>query len=176
MESRFRGVWWPRSLFLPTTSFWWATEYSGKTEAEIVADAGERACTICYPSAPVGVKGTKFFTPDEVEAAAEAEERKQLRAANAEKKAKSSLLPVHCKPLKFRGSEVRTVVTAKSELVRALAREFSPLTKDEKIAEWPSIIERLDFIAVVDALAVKEGKAHEAVIAEVKAKALKKIR
>lgn len=35
------------------TSVYWLPEYSGKTEAEIVALAGERACTICYPSAPV---------------------------------------------------------------------------------------------------------------------------
>lgn len=36
-----------------TTPLYWLPEYSGKSEAEIVALAGEAACTICYPSAPV---------------------------------------------------------------------------------------------------------------------------
>lgn len=51
----------------PTTRFHWVTEFSDHTEAEIVAAAGERACsaTSCFPSAPVGVKGTAMFTPDE---------------------------------------------------------------------------------------------------------------
>lgn len=31
----------------------WLPEYSGKNETEIVELAGEAACTICYPSAPV---------------------------------------------------------------------------------------------------------------------------
>jgi hypothetical protein len=38
-----------------TTQYGWLPEYSGKDEAEIVADAGDRACTVCYPSAPVDV-------------------------------------------------------------------------------------------------------------------------
>lgn len=41
------------SSFRWNTRVYWLPEYSGKSEAEIVALAGERACTICYPSAPV---------------------------------------------------------------------------------------------------------------------------
>jgi hypothetical protein len=36
----------------PDTQFFWAVEYSGADEAEIVEAAGEMACTVCYPSAP----------------------------------------------------------------------------------------------------------------------------
>jgi hypothetical protein len=35
------------------TSFYWLTDESGKTEDEIVERAGDGACTVCYPSAPV---------------------------------------------------------------------------------------------------------------------------
>lgn len=36
------------STCTPTTRFHWVTEYSDSTEDEIVAAAGERACTVCY--------------------------------------------------------------------------------------------------------------------------------
>lgn len=69
------------------TRFGWLTQYSGKTEEEIVADAGERACTTCYPSAPVDVlsRPTKMFTEDEERRARERDER---AAAKVERDAK----------------------------------------------------------------------------------------
>lgn len=39
----------------PATEFVWLPQYSGAGEAEIVGDAGETACTVCYPSAPADV-------------------------------------------------------------------------------------------------------------------------
>jgi hypothetical protein len=65
------------------TGFAWLIRYSGATEAEIVADAGERACTTCYPSAPVNAKGTKMFTPDEEEAAKARQEREAAKVERA---------------------------------------------------------------------------------------------
>ncbi len=65
------------------TGFAWLIQYSGKDEAEIVADAGERACTTCYPTAPANAKGTKMFTPDEEEAAKARAEREALRIERA---------------------------------------------------------------------------------------------
>ncbi len=76
------------------TGFSWLIQYSGKTEAEIIADAGERACTTCYPSAPVNAKGTKMFTPDEIEAQQRRAEREAEKARKeAEKDAKSITTP-----------------------------------------------------------------------------------
>lgn len=65
------------------TEFCWMVEYSGKDEAQIVEAAGVRACTVCYPSAPVEVLGrpTQMFTPDEVAKAAARVEREAKRAA-----------------------------------------------------------------------------------------------
>lgn len=60
-----------------TTSFCWLTDLSGMDETEIVDLAGERACTVCYPTAPVEVrnKPTQLFTPEEIEAKRVREER-----------------------------------------------------------------------------------------------------
>jgi hypothetical protein len=66
-----------------STGFAWLIRYSGKDEDEIVADAGERACTTCYPTAPVNAKGTKMFTPDEEEAAKRRQEREEVKAKKA---------------------------------------------------------------------------------------------
>lgn len=56
-----------------TTQYAWMVDYSGKDEAEIVDAAGEIACTVCYPSAPVSVLGqpTKMFSSPEAKAKAE---------------------------------------------------------------------------------------------------------
>lgn len=66
-----------------TTEFAWLTEYSGGTEAAIVADAGQRACTVCYPSAPAEVlnRPTRIFTKDEKAAAAARAEKAAAKAA-----------------------------------------------------------------------------------------------
>lgn len=63
-----------------TTRFVWMVDYSDKTQAEIIDAAGERACTVCYPDAPVGVTGTRMFTPDEIAAQAAREERAAKKA------------------------------------------------------------------------------------------------
>lgn len=51
----------------PTTEFAWLPEMSGKDESEIVEAAGERACTVCHPSAPVATlaRPTTLFSHDE---------------------------------------------------------------------------------------------------------------
>lgn len=69
----------------PTTQFHWVTKLSGHDEAEIVEAAGERACTICYPSAPAEVlnRPTALFTKDEEAKKAAREEREAKRAAKA---------------------------------------------------------------------------------------------
>lgn len=66
-----------------STAYAWLTDYSDHDEAEIVADAGERACTICYPSAPAEVlnQPTKIFTKSEIEKAAARDEREAKRNA-----------------------------------------------------------------------------------------------
>jgi hypothetical protein len=65
-----------------TTQFGWLTECSGMNEQEIVDAAGERACTVCYASAPVELRldrKTTLFSEDEKRKAAERAEREEKR-------------------------------------------------------------------------------------------------
>lgn len=66
-----------------TTQFHWVIDLSGKTEEEVVEAAGERACTVCYPTAPVEVlsRPTSIFSEDEKEAQRRREERAAAKAA-----------------------------------------------------------------------------------------------
>jgi hypothetical protein len=75
------------------TQFAWLVQYSGMKESEIVADAGERACTTCYKSAPAAdlLRPTKMFTPDEEEAQRRREERKAELARKAQEAADKSI-------------------------------------------------------------------------------------
>jgi hypothetical protein len=66
------------------TRLGWLTEYSGNSEAEIVALAGESCCTICYPSAPVNRPSQlPVHVKAREEAAAEAAEKAAQRKAAA---------------------------------------------------------------------------------------------
>lgn len=117
------------------TRFSWMIDYSGKSMAEIVEAAGERACTLCYPDAPVARrdKGENVTVPQSVMLTSEEIERAEAREAEAkrraEKKAKAALNAItqpDGTPLrdgmgrdgKQKGSVVRTVRTARSELKR----------------------------------------------------------
>lgn len=60
------------------TRLQWMTDYSGSSEEEIVEAAGWRACTVCYPSAPVGDERslpTRMFGEQELKAKADREQR-----------------------------------------------------------------------------------------------------
>jgi hypothetical protein len=117
------------------TRFSWMIDYSGKSHAEIVEAAGERACTICYPDAPVArkEKGEDIDVPKSVMMTADEIERAEARKAEAErraeKKAKAALNAItnpDGRPLTGkvdkdgvqRGSVIKTTRTARSELKR----------------------------------------------------------
>lgn len=68
------------------TKFQFMTDYSGKKENEIVGAAGYRACTTCYPTAPVGDERSlpsQMLTDDERK---RNEEREAQKAKLAQKK------------------------------------------------------------------------------------------
>lgn len=77
------------------TDFGLVADFSKHDEDEIVEAAGYRACTVCYPSAPVGATAsshpTKMFTADEVEKKKAREEREAKRAAANQKKLAGAL-------------------------------------------------------------------------------------
>lgn len=62
------------------TKFQFMTDYSGENEKQIVQAAGYRACTTCYPTAPVGDSNSlpsKMLTDDEKKRDEERAEQKQ---------------------------------------------------------------------------------------------------
>jgi len=111
------------------TRFFWMIDYSGKTHAEIVEAAGERACSVCYPDAPVNrgqqvVPKSVMLTPEETE---RARVRGEEAARREEKRARAALNAItqpDGTPLrdemgrdgKQRGSVVKTLRTARIEL------------------------------------------------------------
>jgi hypothetical protein len=143
----------------PTTQFHWVTGYSGHDEDEIVGDAGERACTICYPSAPVDVlaRPTKILSKDEEERLAARAEREAKRAAKA---ALEVIDPDTGKTL------FKTERGATNEIASRLDAYFSYDSQ-----------EYLDKAAkIVKAVAFKRGVKPEDLLAELKGKAEKKFR
>lgn len=75
------------------TRFAWLTEYSGMDEDALVEAAGQRACTTCFPSAPVEVlsRPTTMFSADEKRQQAEREERAQAKLARDAKRIENGL-------------------------------------------------------------------------------------
>jgi len=71
----------------PTTRYNWLIQYSNDDENTIVEDAGQDACTICYPSAPAEVlnRPSRIVTADKV---AKAQAKAEREAKKAEKIAK----------------------------------------------------------------------------------------
>lgn len=161
------------------TRFAWMTEYSGASEEQIVEAAGDRACTVCHPSAPVAVlsRPSVMFTPDEETAARERAERDAKKsAAAADKAAKAITNPDGselAEPRKY-GQVVRTLVTAERELAGALVDvgidQHQPMNNREMAAEkrqWRDML--------VAAIAHKKGITGEEVLAAAQVKADKKV-
>ena len=100
------------STCYPTTEFHWVTEMSGKDEAEIVEAAGSRACTVCYPSAPVDAPASRILHPTEVAAEKARQARAAKKAEDAAKKAANAIEPFRTRE----GDTLRTVYAAKQYL------------------------------------------------------------
>lgn len=68
----------------PTTEFAWLTDYSGMARDAFVEEAGAKACTVCFPDAPVEVysRATRIKY-ESAEAKARREEREAKAAAKA---------------------------------------------------------------------------------------------
>lgn len=156
-----------------TTQYLWLTDYSGRTEDEVVADAGKTACTVCYPSAPVDVlqRERRFRIPSDDERDARAAE-KQRRAG--EKAAKAITNPDGT-TLEHDYHRVNTLVSAERELVDVL----HDILVDEQVYRTPNRehaagkgVWRDKLIA---AIAHKRDLTAEEVLAEYAPKAEKKL-
>lgn len=176
------------------TGFVWLTRYSGKSEEEIVADAGERACTTCYPSAPVNAKGTKMFTPDEEEAQKARQEREEAKVQRAAKTASKAITSPDGTPLKGRWDTIRTEREAQIQAVDAIkdalklweSMVLEPLFEAHPGLDDADMFSKIDTrqqseayelsVRLVAAIAAKQGRDDKVVFAELKAKAEAKVK
>lgn len=157
------------STCYPTTEFAWLPEMSGSDESEIVEAAGERACTICYPSAPVETlsRPTRLFSKTEIEKQAARDEREAKRAAKA---AKLITAPDGTELRDGMGYPIKAEITAEREAVSeraSLINGWTGYRTDEAVAT----VER-----ILDALAAKRGTTVDEQRELVEAKAIAKAR
>lgn len=143
------------------TTFAWVTEFSGHDEDEIVAAAGERACTVCYPTAPVEVlnRPTSIFTADEKR---KAEERAAREAKKAAAAAATITDPVT-------GEVLYKTERAALNAAGAALDSFYWYGGHPSDDEWQAEVTQ-----VVTALAARNGTDAAALRAELEAKAQKK--
>lgn len=111
------------STCFPTTEFSWLTQFSDHNEDEIVEAAGERACTVCYPSAPTlrsFEKASALFTEEEAERNKAREQRKAEKAERAAKKA-AKALEIDLRPFGLTGyiARIETLHAAKAYLTNS---------------------------------------------------------
>lgn len=177
------------------TGFSWLIQYSGKTEAEIVADAGERACTTCYRSAPANAKGTKMFTPDEEEAAKARAEREEAKVQRVAKTASKAITAPDGTPLKDQwGSTIKTEREAQIVAVDAIkdalklweSMVLEPLFEAHPGLDDADMFNKVDAeeqskayelsVRLVAAIAAKHGRDEKVLFQELKAKAEAKVK
>lgn len=165
------------STCYPTTQFYWLTELSGLSDAEIVERAGERACAVCFPDAPVETLRRKsvLFTPDEIA-------KRDAQNAKEDKRAAAQAATVTVPDLwehSFMDRTKRREVTFKTERGAALRAQ-----SNLKSAHWyrldnpadghPSEAEWLhDARQIITVLAERQGVDPDALYAELDAKAAK---
>lgn len=159
------------------TEFQWMTDYSGAAEETIVASAGWRACTVCYPGAPVGVTHTSMFSDAERSSAAARESRRAAADERARKRQAASLTS-DGSPLSVAyrdGREQERVEQFATE--RAATIWITDLIADD--LRWQSSIQPGTAQAasqVAQAIATKHGRDLDIVLADLHERARKKNR
>lgn len=154
----------------PTTVFSWLTEYSGCSEDDIVAAAGDLACTTCFPTAPVEVTSRPGSIRTEAQLARE--QREGQRARNrAAKQAKAIAMPDGSPLRDAHGHVIATERTAEIEAAAALADIMWYGTGHPRARDWFDFADR-----AIGALAAKRGQDVRATAATISHKAIAKRR
>lgn len=146
----------------PTTRYAWPTDYSGKTEEEIVWAAGELGCTVCYPSAPVDAlkRVGEIRRPGDVER----EQRAAEKAAKAQAAAAAAVIDPNTG---------KTLYKTERAATNAIASELWNLrwygTDHPSAQQWTHTVD-----AAINALAAKQDTDPAALMADYTARADKK--
>jgi hypothetical protein len=106
------------STCFPTTRYQWLIQYSNDDENTIVDDAGQDACTICYPSAPAETlnRPSRIVTADKI-AKAQAKAEREAKKAERIAKEKANAPTASGKPLTYKeGKWTREIKTERSAI------------------------------------------------------------
>jgi hypothetical protein len=163
------------STCYPTTRFALVARMSGMTEEAIVDEAGDRACTVCYPSAPVETlrRPTRLFTADEeAENAARAERAAAKAAKDAEAITVEGLAEYRGHAHTFKTERaLSNFVSANLKNLHVWTGLYEAHGKD---GEHPSAPEwREDARKGAEALAARRGVDADALVADLDLKARK---
>jgi len=163
------------------TKFQPMTNYSNHSEEEIVKDAGYRACTTCYPTAPVGDSKslpTKMFSKDEQEKEQTRIEREQKR----EKKANDAISKAPTlsgEPLVLGYERFKSESTAVSYYSEKVVEELVDNAEDDehKVPNRQYMAEKREHqLAILKSLAEKRDVSIREVQEELKPKVMSKIK
>lgn len=163
------------------TQFKWMTSYSGQGEGQIVQDAGYRACTVCYPSAPVGDERTlptKMFSDEEIEKA-EARKEREAKAKEKAEKAVSNAATLSGEPLRVgmdRFKTERTAVTGYTD--RMMYHLIDKAENDSQYKGNPNFLrqQKEESLEILTALAEKKDVSIKELQEELKPKLMTKIK
>ncbi len=169
------------STCYPTTSYLWLPQYSGRPEDEIVSDAGEKACTVCYPSAPAEVlsRPSKIEDPEAVAAREGREQAKAARAAKFEVKGIWNPDGTELREVSDRwaGQVIKTERTAEIMAVDHLVSLSWAATRDyQKTQTAYHQAKQETFDRIIVALAHKRGQTAEETLEFITSKAAAKFR
>jgi hypothetical protein len=168
----------------PTTRYAWLVEQSGMSAEDLVVLAGEKACTICFPWAPVDIlkQKTKLEAPERKAARLEREAKKAEREA---KKAAKAIANPDGSPLEVfdwrvperqrqtRNGLVTEPAHDRFQTIATLAAARSWLADQYEAWRGNNGTHR-DVNKVAEAIAYKEGKTAEVVIDEAKKRAARR--
>lgn len=132
------------STCFATTRYNWLVQYSNDDEKTIVEDAGQDACTVCYPSAPADVlnRPSRIVTADKI---AKAQAKAERDAKKAERIAK----------------EKANAPTASGEFLTYKEGKYTRVIKTERsaIIEWSDLQWKIEREIVTHYF---NGEAHSA--------------
>jgi hypothetical protein len=168
----------------PTTRYAWLVEQSGMSAEDLVVLAGEKACTVCFPWAPVDIlkQKTKLEAPERKAARLEREAKKAEREA---KKAAKAIANPDGSPLEVfdwrvperqrqtRNGLVTEPAHDRFQTIATLAAARSWLADQYEAWRGNNGTHR-NVNNVAEAIAHKEGKTAEVVIEEAKKRAARR--
>jgi hypothetical protein len=155
-----------------STEFSWLPQVSGMTDEEVIELAGEKACTICFPNAPVTDRPSKLDTVERMAAKAEREAKAIAKAAEMDVK---GIKAIDGSELRYvAGFDKGRVIKTERGATNAISSDMNSMihygTDHPFYSDWLANVTHL-----VKAVAAKRGVDSDALYNEFYAKAEKKV-